>query len=45
VQYLLDTVTIVRHFTDTGYIGIKAREILNNFDNHFLISVGLIKKE
>jgi len=39
VPYLLDTVTIVRHFTDTGYIGIKAREILNDFDNHFLISV------
>ena len=39
MQYLLDTITIVRHFTDTGYIGIKAREILNDFDNHFLISV------
>ncbi|MBM3237027.1 type II toxin-antitoxin system VapC family toxin [Candidatus Poribacteria bacterium] len=39
MPYLLDTVTIVRHFTDTGYIGIKAREILNDFDNHFLISV------
>ena len=39
MQYLLDTVSIVRHFTDTGNIGKKAREILNQFDNHFIISV------
>jgi PIN domain nuclease of toxin-antitoxin system len=39
VQYLLDTVTIVRHFTDTGNIGKKANEILNQCDNHFIISV------
>ena len=39
MQYLLDTVTVVRHFTDTGHLGTKAVEILNEFDNHFLISV------
>ena len=39
MQYLLDTVTIIRHFTDTGYIGRKACGILNEFDNHFLISI------
>ena len=35
----MDTVTVVRHLTDTGHIGTKTIEILNEFDNHFLISV------
>lgn len=39
VKFLLDTVTVIRHFTDTGPIGTKALEILNRFDDHFFISV------
>jgi len=42
VHYLLDTVTIVRHFTDSGKIGVKARKLLNfqNDDSdYFHISV------
>ena len=39
MQYLLDTVTIVRHFTETGKLGKKAQEILNFNENTFLISV------
>ncbi|RKY77190.1 hypothetical protein DRQ07_09080, partial [candidate division KSB1 bacterium] len=37
--YLLDTVTIIRHFSDIGNIGKKAREILNQKSNNFMISV------
>ena len=32
MQYLLDTVTIVRHFTGTGYIGSKAASILDTIE-------------
>ena len=39
MKYLLDTVTLVRHFAATGHIGPKALEILNEFDNHFFVSV------
>ena len=39
MKYLLDTVTLVRHFASTGHIGTTALEILNEFDNHFFISV------
>ena len=39
MQYLLDTVTLIRHFTEIGKLGKKAQEILNNEDNTFVISV------
>jgi len=39
MQYLLDTVTIIRHFSAMGRIGEKAREILNSSENSFIISV------
>ena len=39
MKFLLDTVTVVRHLTDMGHIGIKAIGILNAFENNFLISV------
>ncbi len=39
MQYLLDTVTIVRYFSSMGKIGKGARKILNNFENSFIISV------
>jgi len=39
MQYLLDTVTIVRHFSAGGKIGKKAREILADSRNQFIISV------
>ncbi len=39
MKYLLDTVALVRHFAAAGRIGPKAVEILNDFDNHFFISV------
>ena len=39
MQYLLDTVTIVRHFTETGKLGNKAQEILKHTENTFVISV------
>jgi PIN domain nuclease of toxin-antitoxin system len=42
MQYLLDTVTIVRHFTGQGKIGLQAGHILNNIekrDNLLVISV------
>jgi len=39
MQYLWDTVTIVRHFTEIGNLGKKAQEILNCAENSFLISV------
>ncbi len=35
----MDTVTIVRHFSDIGRIGRKALKILNEPDNDFFISV------
>jgi len=39
MQYLLDTVTIVRHFTEIGKLGNKAQEILNGTENTYVISV------
>ena len=42
MQYLLDTVTIVRHFTETGQIGRAAASILDTIeacDNLLIISV------
>jgi len=39
MQYLLDTVTVVRHFTGGGRLGKKANVILNFNENVFLISV------
>ena len=39
MQYLLDTVTIVRHFTEIGKLGKKAQEMLNSAENTFVISV------
>jgi len=39
MQYLLDTVTIIRHFSEIGKLGKKAQEILDNEDNAFVISV------
>ncbi len=39
MQYLLDTVTIIRHFTEIGKLGKKAEEVLNTNDNTFVISV------
>lgn len=39
MQYLLDTVTIVRHFCDEGKIGKAARDVLDNAENQFVISV------
>ena len=42
MQYLLDTVTLVRHFTEIGKLGKKAQEILNSSDNTFVISVVIL---
>lgn len=42
MQYLLDTVTVIRFFSSSGKIGNKARMILNNCiesNAHFNISV------
>ena len=39
MQYLLDTVTVVRHFSGSGKIGKKARKILADSGNQFIISV------
>lgn len=39
MQYLLDTVILIRHFTEIGKLGKKAQEILNSRDNTFIISV------
>jgi PIN domain nuclease of toxin-antitoxin system len=41
MRYLLDTVTIIRHLTNSGTIGKKAGDILNKEDiqNTFVISV------
>ena len=39
MQYLLDTVTIVRHFSAMGKIGEEAHKILNSFESSFIISV------
>lgn len=40
MQYLLDTVTIIRHFSDSGIIGTNAQDILNSEASHiFHISV------
>lgn len=40
MEYLLDTITIIRHFTDIGKIGSQAKEILDSKENNsFVISV------
>lgn len=39
MSYLLDTVTVVRHFANVGRIGKTAVQILQGLDNHFFISV------
>ncbi|EFK11435.1 PIN domain protein [delta proteobacterium NaphS2] len=39
MQYLLDTVTVVRHFSAMGKIGEEARKILNSSESSFIISV------
>ncbi len=41
MQYLLDTVTIVRHFTKSDKMGKKAKSILNliHGEHNFLVSV------
>jgi PIN domain nuclease of toxin-antitoxin system len=39
MQYLLDTVTVIRHFTESGKIGEKAKNILNSRQHSFFISV------
>lgn len=39
MQYLLDTVTVIRHFTEIGKLGKKAQETLNSNENTFVISV------
>ena len=40
MEYLLDTVTIIRHFTDIGKTGKKAKKILEAISNNkFMISV------
>jgi len=39
MQYLLDTVTVVRHFTGGGRLGKKVNDILDFNENIFLISV------
>ena len=44
MHYLLDTVTLVRHFTDRGKIGNKAREIIEQKSNHFYISIISLKE-
>jgi len=35
----LDTVTVIRHFSDSGKIGKKAKKIFNSSQNLFFISV------
>ena len=41
MRYLLDTVTIVRHFCDSGKMGTEASRILEeqNSSDHFYVSV------
>jgi len=39
VQYLLAAVTIVRHFSELGIKGAKAKNILSDNDNQFIISI------
>ena len=42
MMYLLDTVTMVRHFSNSGTIGKSAAKILDNFpnsDDEFAISI------
>lgn len=42
MEYLADTVTIIRHFSETGKTGKKARSILDDTEegkNHLYISV------
>ena len=39
MKYLLDTVTLVRHFTKSGKIGKRAKNILKKSENTFVISV------
>ena len=35
----MDTVTVIRHFSDSGKIGKKAKKIFNSSQNLFFISV------
>ena len=40
MTYLLDTVTLIRHFTETGTIGKSAKKILDSEDQYdFVVSV------
>ncbi len=39
MQYLLDTVTLIRHFTEIGKLGERAQDVLNSKDNTFVISM------
>ncbi len=39
MKYLLDTVTVIRHFANTGNIGHTARTLLAEPGNEFCISV------
>ena len=39
MKYLLDTVTVIRHFANTGNIGHTARTLLAESGNQFCISV------
>ena len=39
MKYLLDTVTLVRHFTKSGEIGKRAKNILKKSENTFILSV------
>jgi len=43
MQYLLDTVTVVRHFTGRGKIGLKAAHILDSVEkNDDLLMISVI---
>jgi PIN domain nuclease of toxin-antitoxin system len=39
MQYLLDTVTLIRHLTELGKLGKKAQAVLNSTENTYVISV------
>ena len=42
MQYLIDTVVLIRHFTGKGKIGVEASIILNNIednDDSLIISI------
>ena len=38
MHFLLDTVTIIRHFAGSGRVGRSALNILHDANNHFLVS-------